>query len=1350
MSDPRQDALAEAYRRGIMQPEQRAAYEEAMRRGLVRNAPERSLGQRFMDNLRDGYNRSAAGHLDRMIDPQNDGVDPIADFFLTPQILEDGRPDLRTGRPQRGLSDRALDAVFGDNRGFLRSVDETTRRDAPMIAAERARRAEYDRIAQADPIQSPLEFASFLGGQVVGGAISPDSWVAPGRSMVTRAAGAAAVSGSTDALLQGNDVGSGVQDRYSLAQTAGAAALGAGLSTAVDVVRPTADMVRRAFTDRVAIRAPVEAETAPQGFLDRVGSALAGERTAAPVDPEFAIVQPATRQQPLREALSRVREGELPQMVGDYLGRAYTAVVNEQHPLIRATNDLRSGIEDATGSPLDLLPGEDPRKLVRGRYDWAAIGHQDLLHGVHAYRGLEPTTPAMADVLSAVTVRAKRAGEAAEAALQRFNEYMVARRASIEWDRHARGEIDRPPVARSKAQADAFVAHIDTTDPEFRGLSDAVNEYSSGLLKKARASGLISQGTYDGSLAGRDFYVPLRRVLDGKDTTGGTGAGKNASSEVKSFRGSDKDVVDPVSVLIERTYRLNQRIRQNELNLSLIRLGERFEAVTRGAGGADAPNGWLRKVDTPSKKVTVSRAELAKQAKTSTDMLDQMFDEDGVDVWRPGEINEGGKPILYAWRDGQREAWEVIDEAWGQDVLEAMGGMSREMQDTFLNTVAAGTTLLARTITRDPAFLFSNFVRDQVSSWIVTDVGFVPGESLLGVAQEFAGADVSRVYNLGGGLSGGANTAMLGEALHKADTLALARKGIKAKYLSSLSGLLQLSEVTEVGTRLRVFKRAFDRATKSGLSEYDSLIEASFVARDLIDFGRHGSKMHYTRRLVTFLNAYVQGLDKTLRTVSADGAVTRVPLKEALRPLFGLQPAPGKMRAEDAAALKLAGRAWTKIAAISTFGLGLSAMFHDDPDYQQANERTRATHWVIPWAGNLVRIPKPFELAFLSNITERAFEATHGQDERAWGKMWRGLALLFAPPSGIPLADVVGGLQSNTNARTGRPIVPEHLESMPPELQYQTWNSSIAKHLGGMLNVSPAKIDYALQGFGGPFGSYLMGASDAADPDRPSGSWTDLPVVRRFISPAFRGSQDKRDFYDRAGAKSSELRRALNGIREYQERGRPDAARAIFEELDEPGRLFVASQQGEMATRRLNPLIRAEAFAREASRMIGELNGADPKDEGAPLPIMSRQTRQVVEDAIERVTVAELRNAMVLTGQPGFQNRGLVDRADLWAELTDIAPEVAAELERRLGVGRDRAYDYDALVDLWPQAEERLRSDGSTAYLEDLAAEAQGRTRSWGEKVDLDDEVAAIANFRISDQARSKPAPAPEPLRLDQ
>lgn len=688
-----QELWAEAYRRNILPPEKKALYEEAMRRGLVKG-PERSLGRRFLDNLDDAFNRSGAGQINRNAE---EGL------WAAPRIIEGG------------LIDRGLDAVLGQDRGYLRGTSALT----PAQQRERERRARYDALARGDPIRNPAEFAAFLGGQIAGAAVSPENWVAAGKTVATRAAANAAGAGAADVLLQGNDVMSGVQDDYSVAQTLGAAALGAGLSVATDAVRPASRWVREAFTAKIEPRARVETP-AVAGAADATEGITVTGPDGVEVDvprtpePEFGIVQRVDRKSPLKDAISRVREGELPQMVGDFMARSYTNIVSDQHPLARAVEDIRGQTEAITGAPVDIRPSEDPRRLVRGRTDWAAIGHQDLLHGVHAYKGLEPTTPALADVISAVAVRAKRAEIKPEEGIQRFNEYMVARRSLAEWDRFARGEIENPPVARTREQAEAFIQKVEAESPELRELSDGVNEYAGGLLKKALDGGLIDKATYDASLANRDFYVPLRRVMDEGAAKSGKASAGNKGSEVKEFRGSERDVVDPISVLIQRTYRLNQRIRQNELNLSLIRMGERLEAAQRAAG-IEGENGWVRKVDTPMRKTTVGADEL-RAASRQPDLVDDMFDADGVEVWRPGEINDQGKAVIYAWRDGKREAWEIVDQEWGKDVFEAISGMSKGMEDTFLNTVAAPTAILAQTITRDPAFLFANFIRDQLST----------------------------------------------------------------------------------------------------------------------------------------------------------------------------------------------------------------------------------------------------------------------------------------------------------------------------------------------------------------------------------------------------------------------------------------------------------------------------------------------------------------------------------------------------------------------------------------------------------------------------------------------------------
>src|SRR5205807_9675045 len=112
-------------------------------------------------------------------------------------------------------------------------------------------------------------------------------------------------------------------------------------------------------------------------------------------------------------------------------------------------------------------------------------------------------------------------------------------------------------------------------------------------------------------------------------------------------------------------------------------------------------------------------------------------------------------------------------------------------------------------------------------------------------------------------------------------------------------------EASEAGTRLNVFKRAFEQKRAQGLGDYDAMLEAAYQATDLMDFGRHGSGTELVRRLVPFLNAHIQGLDKARRTLFE-------PLWRAAR---------GDLVSEaDLAALKNAGASWGLIGVSAALG----------------------------------------------------------------------------------------------------------------------------------------------------------------------------------------------------------------------------------------------------------------------------------------------------------------------------------------------------------------------------------------------------------------------------------------------
>lgn len=1325
--------MAEAYRRNLLSPERRALYEEAMRRGLVEQ-DDRSLGQRFIDNVVDGFNRNPimSGYR-RGVEQSTriaQGEDPIA-------VSGEG------GILSRLDPFRAYGAIVGSTANLIDPVEGLAATQG-YVAREDRRRESYAARAAEDPIENPLDFAAYLGGQLVGAATDPVNLISPGRTIVARAGAAGAINAAGDVYTQGADVGAGLQDRFDPMQTASAAVLGVVLSAAPDVVRETPRWVRDAYTRPV--RAPE-----PEPIIPTVAETVAdaADTLTPEPTPEFRT-RPLRREGFLADA-GRVLDDArgLPLALADLTsraaGRLYTATIDRNFGVRRLVDQMRTGIERVTGAPEQILPGDNAATIIRGAQDAYSIGQTDLLNGVQGYRSIETQSPALQDVMVAAAEARSRAGGKADEAIQDLGDYLAARRALDEFDRFRAGKLKNKPVAEDEAVVRATMERLERENPDFTAHADRVSQYADAQMKKDFDAGFIDKATYEALKAERTFYAPLRRVMD-EGLSGKSSAGTKAGA-IRKMKGSDRDVVNPIEALIQRTYSQAQRIRQNEINRSIVTLAERFNRVV----GEENP--FIRRVEEPKVPVRLTEARremLARQARNPDEaeaVLDDLFAEDPA-MWFRGELPEG-KPIIYLWRDGKREAWELTDPVWGKMAFDAMTQLTEPQAGLFTDIVGGITTLVARGVTRSPDFMAANFVRDQLSAWILSSDGFIPGWSgARGVADELTGADSGRLYAQGAGIAVGEAGASIPAVARRKDALALmARQGrttvpgtsIKTpKYAKDFNGLLaaahdlwRLPELTEVGTRRELFNLAFKRAKREGMDDYHALIEASFKARDYIDFGRHGSRMYEWRRVVTFLNPWIQGLDKMVRTAATDPASAigrayqtggrEAAIKAILRPLIRRDPGVA-MRREDAAALRQAVHTWTAMAAIGAMGYTLSTLFHDDEDYQNAGEEVRASHWVIPVGnGTVFRVPKPFELSFPSQIAERLAEMQNG-DQTAGERMRRGLVSTFAPPAGIPALDWMTAMQTGVDPRTGRPITPYGLEDMPPELQYEWWTSSVARDIGDAIGVSPAKIDFTIRHFGSAWGTYALSASDAMDPDRQDGQWVDLPVARRFFSPAYRGSQDKRDFYERVGATTSRLNRALNAVDAYERMGDVGRVNQVLADLSEPERLYIFSQRGEAAIDRLNPLVRARSFARRAGDIIGELNGADVGADGVVLPEMSRTERAMVRDALEQLIVAEMGNAMIATGQPGFSQRNLRERDALWQELETLNPVVAAELERRLRIGREQAYSYEAVMELWPEVERRLRAEGSAANLDDLARQAAGRSGRGRRIADIEED----------------------------
>ena len=182
-------------------------------------------------------------------------------------------------------------------------------------------------------------------------------------------------------------------------------------------------------------------------------------------------------------------------------------------------------------------------------------------------------------------------------------------------------------------------------------------------------------------------------------------------------------------------------------------------------------------------------------------------------------------------------------------------------------------------------------MRDQLSAWALSDVGFIPFASgLRGAKDELTQSRISRMANLSNMAFGGASTAAVHETKVGHDLRQLRGRGYVMEVFGGpgnwaqkgIKGVAKVTEVTETGTRLGLWKLYYQRALKEGLTSWEAAIEAGYEASDYIDFGRAGKKMDQARRIVPFLNAQMQGLDKMFRTMGGDEAAQRLGIKKAL------------------------------------------------------------------------------------------------------------------------------------------------------------------------------------------------------------------------------------------------------------------------------------------------------------------------------------------------------------------------------------------------------------------------------------------------------------------------------------
>lgn len=528
-----------------------------------------------------------------------------------------------------------------------------------------------------------------------------------------------------------------------------------------------------------------------------------------------------------------------------------------------------------------------------------------------------------------------------------------------------------------------------------------LNSFNESVLRMAKESGLIDQDAYD--LMKDQPYVPFYRLMEEEGGLQGPSFSKGLTNQKawKKLKGG--------------TEQLNADLLQN----MLLNWGNLYAASAR------------------------NRAALA-----TMDAADKM-----AIAYKVPSDTKGAAKVM---RDGMTEHWMVEDPY----LLEAVSALHYQASP-LMKPLSKAKQWLTIGVTVNPTFKVRNLIRDVVSSMAMSDLSYNPAANVAKGWQ--LTARNSQVYASmlasGGVIKFGTQeqTDRARKAVAKFSGVTLDQSGAQ-KLWGQVKSLYEVYD--DFGDRTENVNRAalYDRLVAKGHSH----AEASFMARDLMDFSMGGSApvVRFLTQSVPFLNARLQGLYKLGRAAKED------PRRFA-----------------------------TVAMAVSLASLGLLAAYADDEDWKRREDWDRDSYWWFKIGETAYRIPKPFEVGAIGTLAERTAEAMFDDEmdsKRFMERISHMVSQTFAfdpvPQAFKPLLDIY----ANKDSFTGRAIESQADQRLRPEDRYNERTSEVARFLGQMglpdpaqlvkgeyTGLSPKQIDHLLRGYFSWMAAASTVASDA-------------------------------------------------------------------------------------------------------------------------------------------------------------------------------------------------------------------------------------------------------------------------------
>lgn len=1068
------------------------------------------------------------------------------------------------------------------------------------------------------------------------------------------------------------------------------------------------------------------------------------------------------------------RDGFVPS-VQDFATNIYGKLIGRDIHFARMTQALRDAAFEKTGKPAPLEFKNDPyvqfRRLPGA--EQATIG--SIRDGVRPYGDPfgAPASPSLEGAIKkALSGAVSRLENADDPLVSAFNAYLVSRRARALWARWEAGDLRNQPVRASKNEVLQAISDYETRFPQFQSAADDVFAFTRAHFNRMVDAGVVPRSLADAIQGRADDYVPFWRDFSNEKATDG-GGGKTGNglerSPYMALTGSTRDILNPLRAVIESAGIGERLIAKNDVWKALDDLamkGEEFAAPF-----------WEHVPNTEIKGSTVDIAEAIKNnvrihggspmdADMAIRQLEGMIGDDlSASVYRAQATTSRGERVLFFWRGGERQAVKVGDTEIPKQFFDLMTAMSEPEKDVFVKVVGAINSGFQSAIVHAPRFLTNTLIRDNMTRIFIprymSMLGRVP------MMQDVAGAytmlfdrEFYKAYARMGGIRGGTYSHAVSElhggkdALHSVLTghsalgrsldqirsgypfksvkgVATAFKGVATALPRLMSDTIRLIESSETVSRVGVAKLTFRYLQKQGLSKEDALYGALHESRDVLDYSRRGDSTRTVARLVPFLNAGLQGADRSLTR-----GLVGEPLAAAARAFQrgGWANLDGK----DKAILHAAWKNWLAVGVAGGVTGSVYYNYVKDSDfYRNASQYMKDSYWLIPTGhdkdgkptGLTLHKPYDFPNVFI-NAVENYAEAMRTYDPKAWHRVFGSIeeavprqfrslnGVLEGSPPIKTAFELATGMKLGFDDAPPRPIVPDRLKALPPEMQQDAFSSWISKKMGSLFGVSPKIVDHVIDNMGGTLGQDVKDISSAVMDDNPLVSTQDA-MSRFFYGQIYRTQRGSgsagADLQSLVARDHGSYIRQANAYRQELQAGRLTTADAIYNHADDSAKTYMtleASSHFDPADRQLQPIERSRVIGSVLYPMMRDLGKAEievkrtyRRGEPHKFIYLSGDEARAVQTQLSQMLTEETKNGLTMAGQPGYEGFRITDTAPRLDILREIRPEVAQELEKRLKAAH--VLPAPGVAEVWPEARTRLLQDRDKARLRDLVARAK-------------------------------------------